>query len=94
MRGTRIATALILLVAFAFPVGALIASGFASGGGALAILLDSRIHELLLNSLGLAALTTALAILLGAPLAVLFAFRRPRPILLSPDQHHWDLDTP
>jgi iron(III) transport system permease protein len=69
-----LATTLILLVVFGFPFGALIAEG-AGSGGAVSTLLDARIHELLLNSLLLAALTTAIAFALGAPLAAVLAFR-------------------
>jgi iron(III) transport system permease protein len=68
------ATPLILLVVFGFPFGVLIADGMASGA-ALSTLLDARIHELLLNSLLLATLTTAIAFVLGAPLAAVLAFR-------------------
>jgi iron(III) transport system permease protein len=81
---SRSATFFILLVVFAFPFGALAAEGLASGA-ALSTLLDARIHELLLNSLLLAALATLFAFVLGAPLAVLLGFRdfRGRGLLIT-----------
>jgi iron(III) transport system permease protein len=84
VKASGLATVLILVVAFGLPFGVLIAEGVGSGA-ALSTLLDARIHELLLNSLLLAVLTCALAILLGAPLAAIFAFRefRGRALLLT-----------
>jgi iron(III) transport system permease protein len=82
--GSRVATIVILLVVFGFPFGVLLAEGLASGA-AFETLLDARIHQLLLNSLLLAALTSIFAIVLGAPLAALFAFRefRGRGLLMT-----------
>jgi iron(III) transport system permease protein len=74
VNGSRSATIAILVVVFALPFAALIGEGIASGSAA-GMLLDAHVHELLLNSLLLAALTTAFAFLLGAPLAALLAFR-------------------
>jgi iron(III) transport system permease protein len=82
--GSRLATILILLVVFGFPFGVLVAEGFASGA-AIRTLLDPKVHELLLNSLLLAALTSVFAIVLGAPLAAILAFRefRGRAIVIT-----------
>jgi iron(III) transport system permease protein len=72
--GSRVATIAILAVCVGLPLAALVLDGVLSGL-AVPTLLDGRIHELLLNSLGLAALTAAFATILGAPLAAIFAFR-------------------
>lgn len=69
------AAAILLLLLFAFPVGALVART-AVTGTVLAALLDPAVGEALLLSLATTAVALGLAILLGTPLAWLLARHR------------------